>query len=77
MNKLPGLLLPTSILLGGCASAPPPVHSMQDAQANFNAFTTFGWRNGEDAQPLSIVDADIRAAINSELTIKSGLTFMS
>jgi hypothetical protein len=73
MNKLPGLLLATSILLGGCASPPPPVHSMQDPQANFSAFTTFGW-NAADAQgaaqPTSILDTDIRAAITSELQRK-------
>jgi hypothetical protein len=70
MNKRPGFLLVVSILLGGCTSAPPPVHSMQDSQANFNAFTTFGWRNTEDARPVSILDADIRAAIGSELQRK-------
>jgi len=70
MNKLPGLLLGASVLLGGCASAPAPVHSMQDAQANFTSFTTFGWRNAEDAQPISILDSDIRAAISGELQRK-------
>lgn len=70
MNKLSGLLLGASILLGGCASAPPPVYSMQDTQANFNSFTTFGWRSAEDTQPISILDTDIRAAITSELQRK-------
>jgi len=52
MSNLPGLLLTAaSLLLIGCASAPPPVHSMQDSQAKFDAFTTFGWRNAEDLQP--------------------------
>jgi hypothetical protein len=67
MKALPCLAVAASLLLGGCTSAPPPVHSMQDAQANFSAFTTFGWRNAEDAQgagqPVSLLDSDIRAAI--------------
>jgi hypothetical protein len=47
---------------------------MQDAQANFNAFTTFGWRNAEDTQgggqPVSILDTDIRTSIKNELQRK-------
>jgi len=74
MKKLQGLLLAAAVLLGGCASPPPPVFSMQNPQANFSGFTTFGWRNAEDAQgggqPISIVDTDIRAAITSELQRK-------
>lgn len=58
-------------LLSGCASSPPPVHSMQDAQADFNAFTTFAWDNASDAsRPVSILDASIRNAITSELQRK-------
>jgi hypothetical protein len=68
MKKLPGLLLAASILLGGCTSSPPPVQSMQDAQADFKAFTTFGWRNTEDT--TYILDNDIRAAIATELERK-------
>ncbi|HET7808980.1 MAG TPA: DUF4136 domain-containing protein [Steroidobacteraceae bacterium] len=68
MNKLPGLLLSASMLLAGCASAPPPVQSMQDSQANFSAFNTFAWRNTEDT--TYILDNDIRSAIASELKAK-------
>src|SRR5690349_25131750 len=70
MNKLCAFAGFSLILLGGCATAPPPVHSMQDSQANFGSFATFGWRNAEDAQPLSILDSDIRAAIGGELQRK-------
>jgi len=70
MNKLPGFLLAASILLGGCASTPPPVYSMQDPQANFNSFATFGWKADDTQGAVSILDTDIRAAITSELQRK-------
>jgi hypothetical protein len=71
MKVLPGLLLAACVVLDGCASAPPPVNSMQDPQANFNAFTTFGWRAAEDTRgAVSLLDTDIRAAISSELKRK-------
>ena len=58
-------------LLGGCASAPPPVHSMQDAAADFNAFKSFAWDKAEEAsQPVSILDSNIRTAIAGELQRK-------
>lgn len=70
----PSLLLVVVSLTGGCASTPPPVLSMQDPQANFNAFTTFAWdkRNAADGseQPTSILDSNIQAAITSELQRK-------
>jgi hypothetical protein len=68
MKKLPGMLLAASMLLAGCASAPPPVQSMQDSQANFSAFSTFGWRNTEET--TYILDNDIRSAIANELKQK-------
>jgi hypothetical protein len=59
--------------LTGCASA-PPVHSMQDPQANFNTFSTFAWdrpqETAEAAQPISLLDSNIRAAITGELQKK-------
>lgn len=58
-------------LLGGCASPPPPVHSMQDAAADFNAYKTFAWREAEgNSPPVSILDGHIRAAIAGELQRK-------
>ena len=58
--------------LGGCATSPPEPQSVRDPQANFGAYTTFGWNTGGgvDAaadQPLKMLDANIRAAIKAEL----------
>jgi len=68
-----GMLLAASSLIAGCASTTPPVHSMQDPQANFSEFTTFGWA-GQDgqsgAQPVSILDSNIREAIAGQLQQK-------
>jgi hypothetical protein len=70
MNRAYAALAAT-ILLGGCASTPPPVHSMKDPQANFSAFTTFTWDPARDAaQPVTILDSNIRAAITGELQRK-------
>jgi Domain of unknown function (DUF4136) len=72
MKPLP--LLIVLILAVGCTSAPPPVHTMKSAQADFNAFTTFAWDKSKDsdvsAQPVSILDSNIRAAIGSEFQRK-------
>jgi hypothetical protein len=71
---LASFALAATILTGGCASGPPQPVSMRDPQANFGAFTTFGWGAAQDAQaagkPVSIVDSDIRAAITSEMKRK-------
>jgi uncharacterized protein DUF4136 len=71
---VPGLLLLAASLIGGCASAPPPVHTMQDPQANFGNFTTFTWDKRAEADgsaaPISILDSNIRAAITNELQRK-------
>jgi len=69
--KRPPVALVMFALLGGCASAPPPVHSMQDAQADFKVFKTFAWdKSQEAARPLSILDSNIQAAIAGELQRK-------
>jgi hypothetical protein len=58
-------------LLSACASAPPPVQSMRDPQADFNSFQSFAWDAGADSsRPVSILDAQIRAAIGGELQRK-------
>ena len=70
---LSSLVLAASLLAAGCASAPAEPYSMRDPQANFAAFKTFGWNEGEDAtapQPLTIVNSQIRAAIAGELKTK-------
>jgi len=68
----PGLMLAV-LLASGCAST-PPAHSTRDPQANFSAFSTFAWDNGQQAgtpaQPLSILDSNIRTAIGEELQRK-------
>jgi hypothetical protein len=44
---------------------------MQDAQADFDAFTTYAWDPAQDAsKPISILDTHIRAAIAGELQRK-------
>lgn len=82
MNQASGILrrslvvagLALATLASGCASAPPQAVSMQSPQANFAAFRTFGWSSPattqDAAQPLSIVDSDIREAIASGLQRK-------
>ncbi|HKE97021.1 MAG TPA: DUF4136 domain-containing protein [Povalibacter sp.] len=67
----PSAALAASLMLAGCASTSPPVHSMQDPQANFNTFTTFNWDQARDAtEPVSIIDTNIRLAIAGELQKK-------
>lgn len=71
IRGLASALLGGSVLLSGCASTNAPVHSMQDPQANFAAFSTFTWDPGKDAaQPVSILDGNIRSAIAGELQRK-------
>jgi hypothetical protein len=76
-NKiLSGFAAGTAIVLVGCASAAPQPTSMRDPAANFGAYTTFGWvetartdASGQ-AQPMSLVENNIRTAIASELKKK-------
>src|SRR4051812_37247504 len=65
-------LLVALILAVGCTSAPPPVQSMKSQEADFNSFKTFAWAKDADAsaQPLSILDSNVRAAITGELQRK-------
>ncbi|HEX5160223.1 MAG TPA: DUF4136 domain-containing protein [Steroidobacteraceae bacterium] len=66
-----GLVVGVLILVAGCTSAPPPVHSMQNPQADFTAYKTFAWDPGPaDGQPVSILDSNIRGAITNELQRK-------
>jgi len=68
------LLTLVALILVGCSTAPPPVHSMKSPEANFNAFTTFAWAKAKDAdtaaQPITILDSNIRAAITTEFQRK-------
>jgi hypothetical protein len=65
------IFLLAAMTVAGCASAPPPVHSMQDATADFSAFTTYAWERPQDtAQPISLLDNQIRTAISGELQRK-------
>jgi len=63
-------LIMASLLAGGCASSPPPVHAQRDPQANFTAFTTYAWEKASESAPISILDSNIRAAIAGELQRK-------
>jgi Domain of unknown function (DUF4136) len=68
------VLVLASLLTCGCVSSPPQPYSMQDPQANFGAFKTFGWDTGQapevPGEPLTIVNSQIRTAIASELQRK-------
>lgn len=70
---LAGIALGAALLAGGCASPAQQPTSMRDPQADFGAYRTFGWDESArtDAagktEPLSLVEANIRAAIASEL----------
>jgi hypothetical protein len=63
--------LGAAAVLGGCASAPPQPDSMRDPQANFAAFSTFGWHEtaagGAPDEPVRLLDSNIRSAIAAEL----------
>jgi hypothetical protein len=64
--------LVATAMAAGCTSAPPESRSMLDPQADFDAYTTFGWRTNSsaDGSPLSLVDTNIRAAIATEMQRK-------
>jgi hypothetical protein len=60
------------VALGGCVtSAAPEPESMRDPQANFSAYSTFGWTatSAPDAndEPLKLMDSNIRTAIAAEM----------
>lgn len=60
-----------TVLLAGCASAPPEPESMRDPQADFASYRTFGWLKESDGTadaPLRMLDGNIRAAIAAELS---------
>lgn len=59
--------LGTIALIGGCTSTAPQPTSMQDAQADFSAYKTFGWEPETSGQPLSLLDQNIRTAISKEM----------
>ncbi len=61
------LALAAITLIGGCTSTAPQPTSMQDAQADFSAYKTFGWEPDTSGQPLSLLDQNIRAAIAKEM----------
>jgi hypothetical protein len=65
------LALGAAVLSEGCTSPAPRPQSMRDPQADFTAYKTFGWEAAAGAnapaQPLSILDSNIRTAITAEL----------
>ena len=66
------LALTLIVLLAGCTSPPPPDHQSQTApDANFAAYSTFGWQLQAAASndaPMRLLDTNIRAAIQAEMT---------
>jgi hypothetical protein len=67
------LALGAATLLGGCTSPAPRPQSMRDSQADFSKFKSFGWEAASadaSAQPTSILDNNVRAAIKIELQRK-------
>lgn len=68
------LALAAAALAAGCATEPTKSESMLDSQADFGAYKTFGWHTVPNAdgssEPVTLVDANIRAAIASELQRK-------
>lgn len=72
--SLVGLALVAVALQYGCATAPAKSESMLDPQADFGSYKTFGWHTDPGAdgstEPVSLVDAHIRAAIASEMQRK-------
>lgn len=69
-----GLVLATTALLSGCASAPEKSTAMIDQQADFGNYKTFTWYTISSAEganePMSLVDSSIRAAIATEMQRK-------
>lgn len=61
------IVLAATTVIAGCATAPAEPESMIDERANFASYETFGWLEYEGAEPLSIVDTRIRAAITAEM----------
>lgn len=68
------LTLAATALIAGCAAAPTQSESMIDSNADFSAYRTFSWHwlaGADDSdEPMSLVDANIRAAIATELQRK-------
>lgn len=70
-RSLGAAALAVALLAGACATSAPPAQSMKDPKADFSEFATFAWQgDAPGAQPVSILDNDIRAAIANELRQK-------
>jgi hypothetical protein len=69
-NGLPWLAA-VALLLTGCAGTPASQpESMRDPQADFSAYSTYGWKSGPvdaDDPPLRLLDSNLRAAIATEM----------
>ena len=70
LQSITTVVLTVTALIAGCTTAPAEPKSMIDEQANFASYETFGWLEYEGAEPLSIVDTRIRAAITAEMLRK-------
>jgi hypothetical protein len=59
-----------ALLAAGCATPPPQPTSMRDQSVDFAKFKTFGWASptgAASAQPVLLLDQNIRSAITAEL----------
>jgi hypothetical protein len=67
-----GFALLLLTMLAACTTPPPPDHQSQTApDANFSAYSTFGWQPpAADAtdEPMRLLDTNIRTAIRAEMT---------
>jgi len=70
LRSITAVVLAATTLIAGCATAPAEPVSMIDEQADFASYETFGWLEYEGAEPMSIVDTKIRAAITAEMLRK-------
>ncbi len=63
------LVIGVAVLTAGCTSPAPRPQAMRDSNVDFSSFRTFGWAPTTDAsaQPLSILESNIRVAIANEL----------
>ena len=72
IESRPAGVLVLLVMLAACTTPPPPEHDSQVApDANFSAYSTFGWQPlpaGSADEPTRLLDTNIRTAIRAEMT---------